>query len=76
VAPGEGAVTALALAVDEAHDELNPVEAMRTWQVGQLARWRAAKTLEEERRFAPLVWAALVTYVLPDRVEVENQADD
>ncbi|TFV53908.1 CHAT domain-containing protein [Geodermatophilus sp. DF01-2] len=66
VAAGHGPTTALALAVDEAHGAADPVAALRAWQLRQLRLWRQANTAASRRRHAPLIWAAPVTYVLPD----------
>ncbi|MGY1608751.1 CHAT domain-containing protein [Geodermatophilus sp. SYSU D00700] len=66
VAAGEGPTTALALAVDDAHGAPDPVDALRAWQLTQLRLWRRADTAALRRWHAPLIWAAPVTYVLPD----------
>jgi hypothetical protein len=68
VLPGEGATTAMALAVDRAHESADPVAAIRAWQCRQLAAWRSAARMQELRQAAPLTWACLLTYVLPDTV--------
>ncbi|WP_327745152.1 CHAT domain-containing protein [Streptomyces europaeiscabiei] len=68
VLPGEGATTAMALAVDRAHESADPVAAIRAWQCRQLAAWRSAAQMQELRQAAPLTWACLLTYVLPDTV--------
>ncbi len=68
VLPGEGATTAMALAVDTAHGSADPVSVIRAWQCDRLAVWRSARTPQEARRAAPLVWAAPMTYALPDTV--------
>lgn len=62
---GPGPTTAIALAVDEALCAPDPVTALRSRQLAELRRWREASTPEQRRRHAPLLWSALVTYVLP-----------
>ena len=65
---GVGPTTAVALAVDNALRAGDPVAALRTWQLGQLQAWRTAPTPAARRGHAPLLWASLVTYVLPDEI--------
>lgn len=50
--------TRLALAVTAAHTRAAPVDALRSWQLTQLAAWRDAGA----RTASPLLWASLVTY--------------
>ena len=52
------ATTDLALAVDRAHDESDPICALRRWQLGRLSAWRRDPGPET----APLIWAAPVSY--------------
>jgi hypothetical protein len=63
-----GPTTAVALAVDEALRAADPAAALREWQLGELDAWRSAATPVARRAHAPLLWAALVTYMLPDTV--------
>lgn len=65
---GARPTTAVALAVDAALQADDPVTALRTWQLAELDAWRDATTPEQRRRHAPLLWSALVTYVLPDQL--------
>jgi hypothetical protein len=65
---GIGPTTAVALAVDDSLRGLDPGAALRTWQFGKLRAWRSASTPALRRAHAPLLWASLVTYVLPDQV--------
>lgn len=66
--PDARPTTAVALAVDDALCAPDPVTALRTWQLDQLRAWRAAPTPSARRTCAPLLWASLVTYALPDEV--------
>lgn len=61
--PGGGPTTALAVAIDGAHGSPDPVDALRTWQLERLRRWRR----RGEPADTPLLWAALVTYLAPAR---------
>ena len=56
--------TELALAVDRAHDQPDPIAALRDWQISQLHRW-----LEDpdDVRYSPITWAALTHTVAPRR---------
>lgn len=60
------ATTALALAVDAAHREDDPLTAIARWQCERLAAWRA----HGRRADSPLLWASLATYLVP-AVELE-----
>ncbi|MGW4215225.1 CHAT domain-containing tetratricopeptide repeat protein [Lentzea sp. NPDC004789] len=69
VAGGAGigcATTALALAVDEALTSKDPAGSVCDWQRDRLRSWRSAGTDAERRLHAPLVWASLVTYDVPE----------
>lgn len=50
--------TTLALAVGTAHTSGSPVDALRSWQLAQLAAWRTSG----RRSASPLLWSSLVTY--------------
>jgi|JI10StandDraft_1071094.scaffolds.fasta_scaffold06934_5 hypothetical protein len=54
-------LTDLALAVHSAHQQVDPLEALRRWQLSQLDRWRATGHLA----VSPLLWAPAVTYCAP-----------
>jgi len=60
---GGGPTTALAVAVDEAHGGVDPVDALRAWQIERLYRWREHGELQD----TPLLWASLVSYLAPAR---------
>jgi hypothetical protein len=60
--------TSVAVAVDRALRAPDPVLALRAWQLDRLDAWRTATDLREQRLHAPLLWAALVTYVVPDEL--------
>ncbi|MGX7826093.1 tetratricopeptide repeat protein [Actinokineospora sp. 24-640] len=60
------ATTALALAVDEALGSNDPAGSVSDWQRDRLRSWRSAGTAAERRLHAPLVWASLVTYDVPE----------
>jgi hypothetical protein len=67
--PGTGdhaATTELALAVDDAHGSADPASRLRRWQLSVLNSWRTAADDAARRRFAPLIWSSIVTYVIPD----------
>lgn len=67
VAPGRGdacPTTRLGLAVDTAHAQDGPVAALRQWQIRRLRAWRGSGARDD----APLLWASLVTYVVPEGV--------
>lgn len=53
--------TRLALAVDRAHASVDPVEALRSWQLDRLHGWRRQATAAD----APVLWASLTTTVAP-----------
>lgn len=59
--------TRLALAVDRAHEQPDPLSALRAWQCERLTVWREHGRRED----APLLWASLANYVVPvpDREE-------
>ncbi len=65
-----GPTTCLATAVDTALRAPDPAAALRDWQLTELQAWRAATTPQNRRAHAPLLWASLVTYVLPDTLDV------
>lgn len=67
-----GATTMLALAVDRALASPDPVRTLRAWQCEQLGAWRRATTPEQRRAHAPLLWASLVTYVMPDAITMHD----
>ncbi|OKJ95672.1 hypothetical protein AMK34_21965 [Amycolatopsis sp. CB00013] len=60
------ATTALALAVDKALTTNDPASSVCDWQRDRLRSWRSAVTDAERRLHAPLVWASLVTYDVPE----------
>ena len=62
--PRQAATTTLALAVDAAHQQDDPLAAIRDWQCRQLATWRDLGTKD----FSPLLWGALATYLVPSAV--------
>ncbi len=59
-------LTDLALAVHAAHQQADPLVALRRWQLDQLDRWRATGDLA----VSPLLWASAVTYSAPGGGEV------
>jgi hypothetical protein len=59
--PREITTTRLALAVDRAHEQPDPLAALRSWQCERLTAWREYGRRED----APLLWASLATYVVP-----------
>jgi hypothetical protein len=70
--PTRMGTTALALAVDAAHGDPAPVDALRRWQLGRLDAWREHGQPED----SPLLWAALATYVLPGAHGIAIAATD
>jgi hypothetical protein len=68
--PAGRPTTAVAVAVDQALAAEDPMTALRDWQLTQLETWRAATTTATRRAHAPLLWAALVGYLLPDTLTV------
>ncbi|HWO63127.1 MAG TPA: tetratricopeptide repeat protein, partial [Umezawaea sp.] len=58
--------TVLALAVDSALGAPDPAASLADWQRERLRSWRSAATDAERRLHAPLVWASLVTYDVPE----------
>lgn len=56
--------TELALEVDCAHDQPDPIAALREWQIGQLRHWLADP---DDLRYSPITWAALTHTVAPRR---------
>jgi hypothetical protein len=66
--PREIATTMLALAVDCAHREPDPLAALRSWQCERLTAWREHGWRED----APLLWASLATYVVSDHVSEDG----
>jgi hypothetical protein len=73
---GRRPTTDVALAVDRALAAADPMTVLRQWQLAELAAWRTADTTATRRAHAPLLWAALVGYVLPDTLEVTPFAHD
>ena len=73
--PTVAPTTALALAVDDALRADHPVAALRAWQLAELAAWRTATDPADRRAHAPLLWASLVTYVLPDAIVTHPLSD-
>jgi hypothetical protein len=59
--PRVGPTTELALAVDAAHDALDPIGHLRRWQIERLDKWRECPCA----RHAPLIWASPVSYLAP-----------
>lgn len=57
-----GATTALAHAVDQAHQQPDPITALQTWQHLQLQRWH---TTPHDPANSPLLWAGITTYHAP-----------
>lgn len=57
----QAVTTELALTVDEAHDQNDPVTHLRQWQLGKLTTWQTKGHLAD----TPLVWAALTTHIAP-----------
>ncbi|GGN66224.1 hypothetical protein GCM10011610_00970 [Nocardia rhizosphaerihabitans] len=55
--------TDLALAVDLAHNDPDPITRMRAWQLQCLTRWKASGDIA----VAPVVWASLMTTHAPNR---------
>ncbi len=55
----------LAIAVDDAHEAADPVRQLCEWQRGKLAAWRSGGAIAD----SPLTWAAVTTWVAPDRTE-------
>jgi tetratricopeptide (TPR) repeat protein len=68
------ATTALAVAVDDSHDTTDAVSSLRAWQLDQLRRWRTATDDAARRAHAPLLWAALSTYEIPESATVQISA--
>jgi hypothetical protein len=56
---------ALAVAVDAAHGEADPIAALRCWQIKRLRSWRDRGEVAD----TPLLWASLVSYLAPGRPE-------
>jgi hypothetical protein len=50
----------LVAAVDEAHDDADPVRAIADWKRARLARWQATTSHLAD---SPIVWASIATYV-------------
>nr|WP_012477022.1 CHAT domain-containing protein [Rhodococcus sp. NS1]ABI79422.1 hypothetical protein PNSL1.094 [Rhodococcus sp. NS1] len=55
--------TDLAVTVDHAHSQDEPLTEIRTWQREQLQRWQNSGAIEH----TPLVWASVTSTVAPDR---------
>lgn len=56
--------TELALEVDRAHDQPDPVAVLREWQVAQLHQWLADP---DDLRYSPITWAAVTHTMAPRR---------
>jgi hypothetical protein len=54
--------TELALTVDDAHDQDDPIAELRTWQRAQWKRWQDEP---ENLRYSPILWAALTHTCAP-----------
>lgn len=58
-----GPTTALAIAVDDAHEAADAVGALRGWQLSRLAAWRA----EPSPLTSPITWASVASHLCPRR---------
>ncbi|WP_052280947.1 CHAT domain-containing protein [Nocardia vulneris] len=65
--PTRRPTTDLALRVDDAHNDLDPVAALTRWQRDQLRAWRDTGAASG----SPIVWAALTSTVAPAREPAE-----
>lgn len=64
----DGPTTRVALAVDDALAQQDTAGHFRRWQLAQLRQWRQAGTEPERRLHAPLLWASIVMYEMPDDI--------
>lgn len=55
--------TEVVLIVDRAHEEDDPVAAIRQWQLDKLQAWVS----DGEIQNTPLIWAALTTHIAPEQ---------